>query len=262
MSTLVTATAPVVVERPLYFNADPGTGAPVDGGTDVTGATSAERDFFFAEGTVRPGFQEYLTLQNPATATVSASVAYQLADGRSVAPQTLTIPAGTRRTLDVNAYLAGKGVTGIDVSAHVTADNDIVVERPLYFVTGLAGGVDGGTDVIGYTGPPEDHRVQMVDFVFDPDDVTVTVGSTVTWVYTDTQCDVISGCPGHNTVADEKGPDGQPLWRSDIFKGQGKTFTAFMTIPGRHHYICTIHGGPNKNNPLTNMEGFVTVVRR
>ena len=100
--------------------------------------------------------------------------------------------------------------------------------------------------------------VRMVDFSFDPVEITVPVGSTVTWVYEDMQCDVLVVCPGHDTRAEVNGSDGEPLWTSDTIKGQGMTFTATMTQVGEIPYICTIHqsDGP----PLPDMDAKIIVV--
>ncbi|MEY2431434.1 MAG: hypothetical protein QOC92_1159 [Acidimicrobiaceae bacterium] len=93
--------------------------------------------------------------------------------------------------------------------------------------------------------------VNMVDFKFDPIRLEVPLGSTVTWVYKDTQCDLIPPCPGHDSRAEVKGPDGEPLWKTETIKGQGKTVAATMTQLGEISYICTIHAGPPANMRAT-----------
>ena len=98
-------------------------------------------------------------------------------------------------------------------------------------------------------------EVRMSDFAFDPPEIEVPLGGTVTWIYDDTQCDVIVVCPGHDTVAEVDGPDGEPLWQSETMKGEGASFTATMTQLGEIPYICTLH-----QSALADMDGVVHVV--
>ena len=44
----------------------PGALAAWNGGHDVMGCTSASKTWYFAEGTTRPGFNEWVCLLNPA----------------------------------------------------------------------------------------------------------------------------------------------------------------------------------------------------
>src|SRR5947208_2745313 len=90
----------------------------------------------------------------------------------------------------------------------------------------------------GSAGSPT--NVDMSNFAFAPPEITVTVGSVVRWTYKDVECDVIALCPGHNSVAKET-VNGQPLWATDTFKGQGQYRDVTMTVTGRHLYVCTIH---------------------
>jgi plastocyanin len=68
----------------------------------------------------------------------------------------------------------------------------------------------------------------------DSGNTTVTVGTTVTWTYTDLECDVVLPCPGHNVVfKDVKGK---------TLKGQGRRLLSRkFTKPGTYAYVCTIH---------------------
>jgi hypothetical protein len=58
----------VNVERPMYFNYYGATTGWADGGHNAVGAVTAEYSWYFAEGTTRPGFDQYLTIQNPGNA--------------------------------------------------------------------------------------------------------------------------------------------------------------------------------------------------
>jgi hypothetical protein len=66
-------------------------------------------------------------------------------------------------------------------------------------------------------------------------------------------------CPGHSTTAVDKGAGNKPLWDSGVHRADGFPFSFTFTKPGTYHYICVVHGGAAKNNPITNMEGDVVV---
>lgn len=79
-------------------------------------------------------------------------------------------------------------------------------------------------------------QIGMKGIAFDPKEVTVAVGTTVTWKN-------LEDIP-HNVVAEE-GAD----FQSDTF-GKGGTYEFKATKPGTVKYVCTIHPG---------MEGTLTV---
>ena len=119
---------------------------------------------------------------------------------------------------------------------------------------------------------PEAVKVSMKDFAFSPPRVTVKAGTTVTWTYDEVATDLMGceapefqlpgapvSCPGHSTTAVDKGLDGKPLWDSGVHRASGFPFSFTFTKPGTYHYICVVHGGANKNNPITNMEGDIVV---
>ena len=64
--------------------------------------------------------------------------------------------------------------------------------------------------------------------------VTVPAGTTVTWTYTDTECDLVVPCPGHNvTFKDVVGK---------TVKQEGAVLlTRTFTTPGTYDYFCSIH---------------------
>lgn len=64
--------------------------------------------------------------------------------------------------------------------------------------------------------------------------VTVTPGTTVTWTYTDTACDAVLPCPGHNV---RFGATGGKTIKKDHVTLYRRTFTK----PGRYAYQCAIH---------------------
>jgi plastocyanin len=116
-------------------------------------------------------------------------------------------------------------------------------------VTGCAGGREETVATPAPTGsaPTQDApageategavEVKMVNFEFDPRDVTVEQGATITWLNEDSV--------QHDAVAREgEGPD------SELFnQGESYSWTADVE-PGEIPYVCTIHPG---------MEGTITV---
>src|SRR5205823_3719069 len=138
ISVKVSSGEPLVAERPVYFEADPALGVVVNGGTDVVGALAAAPSFLFAEGTVRPGFVEYVTLQNPGVAGTSATLDFQAADdagnGVVVPAAVVAVPGLSRVTFNVNRHVAGAGISvPLNISVKVSSGEPLVAERPVYF---------------------------------------------------------------------------------------------------------------------------------
>ncbi|HEY5532500.1 MAG TPA: hypothetical protein VIK22_10945 [Candidatus Anoxymicrobiaceae bacterium] len=135
----------IVAERPMYFNYN----GVWTGGHDAMGATSTASAFYFAEGTSRPNFTPYFTVQNPNGSDASVKITYYLADGtRKV--RTMTLPAHSRGTALPSDTLGSTDIAH-DFSAKVECTNSlkIVAERPMYF--NYNGVWTGGSDVVGTT---------------------------------------------------------------------------------------------------------------
>ncbi|HVB72006.1 MAG TPA: hypothetical protein VNE38_00475, partial [Ktedonobacteraceae bacterium] len=117
------------------------------------------KTWYFAEGRVGGGFNEYLSLDNPTSNACQVTITYLYTpDGHGSLTKTLSvnIGAGTRYEEGVDGDLGtsshGSGITD---SAIVTVDNTvtpactgIVAERPMYF---NALGTNSGSDVLGST---------------------------------------------------------------------------------------------------------------
>ena len=159
------SSSPVVAERPMYFSYSGKGKHAWDGGHCVVGATDLGTRFLFAEGTTRPGFEEYLTLQNPGSARIEVAAAYDFAacQGARV-EKTYAVEPGHRRTV----YVPGEVGAGKDVSVGLTSASPFLAERPMYFSYG--NGWDGGHCLVGasaeatrwffaegYTGPGFDE---------------------------------------------------------------------------------------------------------
>ncbi len=142
ISLKVHANANIIAERPMYFNY----AGAWTGGHDVVGVNSTSTSWYFAEGTTRGGFEEYLCLQNPNATATSGAVTFMKADGSQVALP-FSIGAYTRSTVRVNDVVGPEQ----DVSMHVTSSQGIIAERPMYFA--YKGYITGGHDVMGAGGP-------------------------------------------------------------------------------------------------------------
>ena len=104
---------------------------------------------------MRPGFAEYLTLQNPGAAPATATFSFQAVDDGGT-PVTITehneiVRPRSRVTVDVTRLVTAETPSAVNLSVRVTSDAGIVAERPLYFAAdpGLGAAVDGGTVVRG-----------------------------------------------------------------------------------------------------------------
>lgn len=137
----------VVVERPMYFDYKGWTG-----GHDVMGAAAPALDYYFAEGTARPGFDTYVCLQNPQDRAARVRLTYMRGDG-TTKDQYLMVPASSRATVrPADAIGTGDGAA-FDFSTRVQSTNGvgIIAERPMYF--SYNGAWSGGHDVVGATAP-------------------------------------------------------------------------------------------------------------
>jgi hypothetical protein len=137
----------LVAERPMYFTYK----GKWEGGHVVEGVTEAATNWYFAEGTTRPGFEEWLCIQNPQDDDLYVTVNYFTPS--VVERETYLVPANHRYTVDVNMEVARlwPGEPYQDVSLRVEAAQGIIVERPMYFA--YKGSWEGGHAVVGETDP-------------------------------------------------------------------------------------------------------------
>ncbi len=98
--------------------------------------------YYFAEGTTRSGFEEWICIQNAGGEDADVSITYMLETGENVLSE-FPVAAHSRATVNVNAAVGPEH----DVSARVAADRLIVAERPMYFL--YQGKWAGGHDVLG-----------------------------------------------------------------------------------------------------------------
>jgi len=124
VSLLLSSDQAVVAERPMYFNYH----GAWTGGHVVVGAKNSGTTWFFAEGTTRDNFNEWLCLQNPGNADAQATITYYPASGPVVTKQ-WTVKANSRLTVSANIDVGANQ----DISAKVSSDKPIIVESPMYF---------------------------------------------------------------------------------------------------------------------------------
>ena len=135
--------------------------------------------------------------------------------------------------IDVRAVIAGLMVGVLVLAACAPADvgvNETPTEPPAEEPTEAS------------TEPPtggEEVEVQMVDVAFEPEEVTVAAGTTVTWINED--------AVQHTVTA---GTRGDPTGMFDETVAGGGSFSFTFEEPGTYEYYCSFHPG---------MSGVVTV---
>ncbi|MDD5748892.1 MAG: hypothetical protein PHP64_07610 [Actinomycetota bacterium] len=97
VSAKLVSNVPIIVERPMYFNYH----NIIGDGTVELGNTQAQKTWYFAEGTTRSGFEEWLTLQNPNTLETEAKITFMFGDG-TTQQRSFILPANSRTTVSVN----------------------------------------------------------------------------------------------------------------------------------------------------------------
>ncbi|MBK5093899.1 MAG: hypothetical protein JJE48_10350, partial [Actinobacteria bacterium] len=143
VSVMIEAQDPVVAERPMYFDYK----GAWRGGHDTVGSTALSREWYFAEGTTRTGFEEWLCIQNPGAET-TAQVEYLFPGGQREV-RSYPLRANARTTISVNGEVGPEK----DVSVRVSSGGEVMCERPMYFK--YKGSIEGGHVVIGSTGKEE-----------------------------------------------------------------------------------------------------------
>ncbi len=165
---------PLICERPMYFDYHGIGGYNWTGGHDVMGALQADRNWYFAEGTTLPGFDEWLLVQNPNNTEATVQVTYFVNGGEPIHRRHV-VPPNSRYTIYVNLD-AGQNM---ELSMQVRSDDvPVICERSLYFDYAGISGRDwtGGHDILGanslstifyfaegYTAPNFDQWLTLVN---------------------------------------------------------------------------------------------------
>mgnify|MGYP000219497461 CR=1 FL=1 len=98
-----------------------------DRGSCAVGASRACLTWYFAEGCTRPGFDEYICIQNPSEETAHVLVTYMLENGETPTQEVEVAPF-SRTTVKANDRVG----VGHDVSCRITSDVPVIAERPMY----------------------------------------------------------------------------------------------------------------------------------
>jgi hypothetical protein len=147
-SLKLTSNVPVVAERPMYFSYTSTTGRSLEGGHCVMGATSLSPWYYFAEGSTRSNFEEWLTIQNPNDHAITVYALYQPGpDQGEPTEASYNVEPNRRSTL----YIPDQAGVDKDVSITLFCPEDLfLAERPMYFDYSFQGlSAQGGHCVIG-----------------------------------------------------------------------------------------------------------------
>jgi hypothetical protein len=140
ISAAITSTAPVVVERAMYMTAG---GQPFGAGHGSAGVTAAALDWFLAEGATGAFFDMFILIANPDPAMAATVRATYLLDNGTTLTKDYTVPAASRRTINVDSeqFAGGQLLANAALSTILTSTNDvpIVVERAMWWPGGAQG---------------------------------------------------------------------------------------------------------------------------
>jgi hypothetical protein len=122
----VTFTQPGMAERAMYFGSAPFW----SGGHESAGATSAEKEWFLAEGATGPFFKTFVLVANPGSAPADLTMRYLTETGAPVV-RTRRLEANSRLT--VNIENEDPGLLNVPVATQITSTAPVVVERAQYW---------------------------------------------------------------------------------------------------------------------------------
>jgi hypothetical protein len=137
-SLVIEADGPLVVDRTMVWGRDPASSYPtwVDlgyGSHTETAITSPSTAWYLAEGATHGAFDLFYLLQNPNDQPATATVRYLRPAPHPPIVRTYPLLPRSRRTIWVDTEDAALAAT--DVSASITADRSILVERSMYYST-------------------------------------------------------------------------------------------------------------------------------
>lgn len=127
-ATQITSDVSIAAERAMYWDAG---GITQYAGHCSIGATTTSGTWYFAEGTSRTGFDEFILLQNPNSTDSEVTLTFMKTDG-TTETATKTIPATGRATVHVGNDVPA--LAGFDHSVKIATTNDVefVAERAMY----------------------------------------------------------------------------------------------------------------------------------
>ncbi len=127
-SAEIVSTQPIVAERMVFTAQDCG---------DSIGSPTPDFVWNLAEGFTAFGYQTWVVISNPGTASAQVTARLMLQSGDNIV-ETYTLGPKTRRTVYLNDVVLAHfpGSPGTSVSTQVTSDQPIVVERTMKFDNG------------------------------------------------------------------------------------------------------------------------------
>jgi Putative binding domain, N-terminal len=123
-STVIESDRLVVVDRTMTWDAS-GYGSHAE-----TALVSASTTWYLAEGSTSGDFNLFYLLQNPNDAVATVEVRYLLPGGQPPVIRQHSLPANSRTNIYVDQQ--GDALASTDVSAALTSDLPIIVERAMY----------------------------------------------------------------------------------------------------------------------------------
>jgi hypothetical protein len=155
----VTSTQRIFVTRTIDRTSP--SGARLDGSTSLP-TTAPALTWGFPEGYTGITFQEYLTILNPSTvpATVTVTLAPQANSALGARLSTVSVPAQSRRTVNIRALNQGDSVQSVGMLVNSTVP--IVAERVEYFGDGAGSGKFGSTVSPGIATPADQLRFPVL----------------------------------------------------------------------------------------------------
>jgi hypothetical protein len=142
-ATVVESDVALVVDRTMRWD-HTGYGAHAE-----TSLASPSTTWYLAEGATHSGFDLFYLLQNVAATAASVQVEYLLPAPAAPVAKQYTVPAHSRFTIWVDED--DPRLRSTDVSARITSDRPLIVERAMYLSIGRA--FDAGHNSGGVTAP-------------------------------------------------------------------------------------------------------------
>lgn len=192
---IVTSDQPIMAERVLYFG--DGSGSAKYGSTAKAGLQTVANQYLFAYGsaggtglTQQQGDQSFVTVLNPGTSPISATVVAQFFDatGNSLGTASIAVAPGTRQTINANSVVHN---TASVYSTLLTSTSPFVAEKPQYYGgspnVGTHPGVAPSGAPAGVTSAafpdlsltdPAGAAQQQTVFLYNPTTAAITVTAT------------------------------------------------------------------------------------
>ncbi len=135
----VHADAPVAAERAMYWGGGTANG---EAGHSTVALSSLHDSYYFPDGQTGDGHETFTLIQNPSNTPVPVDVKYFSPEGKVLDSFTVTVPAGSRRTLDMSEKVP-RGRAAVYLRCRDLRDA-VMAERAMYWHHRGAGTVTTG----------------------------------------------------------------------------------------------------------------------